>query len=354
MGNDGKTVIFWDEILLRERDVKGGRLLTKWKTFGLRSWLFGVAACAAMGAGVVGAQFRPVDIVVQGPTGKKDFSFWTFRNKVKGVLVQAGVRTNGHDKVSPSGTLTASNKVTVREAIPVVVQTAHRRIQVWTTQYRVQAVLTAAKIKLAPLDLVRPAVNAKITGPLTINVTRRRLVTKQETEKIPFSVKHHADASLTHGSSRVAVHGRTGKLVKTLQSMVVNGKVVWTKTVKTHVAVPVRAEVIDYGTAAPVSRGTPVPQFSRSISMVSTAYWPNPAWSNGYTRLGLKAQYGVVAVDPRVIPLGTRLYIPGYGFAIAADTGSAIIGDRIDLCFNSGVQAQDWGVRPVTVYIVGS
>lgn len=354
MGNDGKTVIFWMGNLLRERDIKGGRLLTKWKTFGLRSWLFGFAACAAMGAGVVGTQFRHVDIIVQGPTGKKDFSFWTFRNKVKSVLEQAGIRTNGHDQVSPSGVLTASNTVMVRKAIPIWVQTAHRRIHVWTTQYRVQAVLKVAKVKLAPLDLVRPATNAKITRSVTINVIRRQLVTKQEAEKIPFAVRHRPDAGLTHGTTRVEVKGRDGKRVKTLQSMIINGKVAWTKTLKTHVAVPARAEVIDYGTAAPVSRGAQVPQFSRSISMVSTAYWPNPHWSNGYTTLGLKAQYGVVAVDPRMIPLGTRLYIPGYGFAIAADTGSAIVGDRIDLCFNSGVQAEDWGVRPVTVYIVGS
>jgi 3D (Asp-Asp-Asp) domain-containing protein len=59
-------------------------------------------------------------------------------------------------------------------------------------------------------------------------------------------------------------------------------------------------------------------------------------------------------VDPAVIPLGTRLYIPGYGFAVAADVGGAIVGDRIDLCYDDAQQAIDWGVRDVTVYILSS
>lgn len=87
------------------------------------------------------------------------------------------------------------------------------------------------------------------------------------------------------------------------------------------------------------------------LTVMATAYWPDPSWSNGYTATGVRAGYGVVAVDPNVIPLGTHLYIPGYGQAVAADTGSAIIGDHIDLCYPTGWQAQDWGVQYVTITI---
>ncbi len=306
-----------------------------------------------MGAGIVGSQFRHVDIVVQGPTGKRDFSLWTFRNKVKGILQEARVKVTPHDKVFPaSGTVLRSRTITVHDAIPVWVKTAHRRIQVWTTHYNVQAVIDAAKIKLDPLDVVRPALNAKLTASTTVNVIRRWLVTKKISETIPFSVQHEPDSHLLKGHSQIAVQGQDGTMVKTVQYLVQNGKTIRTTVVKTQEVTPPKAEVIEYGTADPISRGGPVLQFSRAISLLSTAYWPDPAWSNGYTAMGLKAQYGVVAVDPRVIPLGTRLYIPGYGFAIAADTGSAIIGDRIDLCFDTAAQAQNWGVRPITVYIL--
>jgi 3D (Asp-Asp-Asp) domain-containing protein len=87
------------------------------------------------------------------------------------------------------------------------------------------------------------------------------------------------------------------------------------------------------------------------LTVEATAYWPDPAWSDGMTATGVRARYGVVAVDPSVIPLGTHLYIPGYGQAVAADTGAAIVGDRIDVCFDTAWQAQDWGVRYVTVAI---
>jgi 3D (Asp-Asp-Asp) domain-containing protein len=69
----------------------------------------------------------------------------------------------------------------------------------------------------------------------------------------------------------------------------------------------------------------------------------------GRTATGLPVGWGVVAVDPRVIPLGTHLWVPGYGEAIAADVGSAIIGQRIDLWFPTVAQADSWGRRTVTI-----
>ncbi len=84
--------------------------------------------------------------------------------------------------------------------------------------------------------------------------------------------------------------------------------------------------------------------------MKATAY--SAGHGCGYiTANGSKAQYGVVAVDPRVIPLGTKLYIEGYGEAVAADTGGAIKGDRIDLCYNSNAECIQFGRRDVVVHI---
>lgn len=87
---------------------------------------------------------------------------------------------------------------------------------------------------------------------------------------------------------------------------------------------------------------------------VATAYTAATATANptGRTATGILAHYGVVAVDPRVIPLGSHLFIPGYGPAIAADTGGAIVGRRIDLCMDSFSQAIRFGRRPVTVYVL--
>jgi 3D (Asp-Asp-Asp) domain-containing protein len=98
---------------------------------------------------------------------------------------------------------------------------------------------------------------------------------------------------------------------------------------------PARAAV----TAAPPAGG-------RTFSVSATAYS-----LSGYTSSGLPVGWGVVAVDPSVIPLGTHLYVPGYGEAVAADTGSAIIGNRIDVWFPTLAQAEAWGLRVVTITI---
>lgn len=91
-----------------------------------------------------------------------------------------------------------------------------------------------------------------------------------------------------------------------------------------------------------------------AMTMIATAYTADTATSapTGYTATGILAREGVVAVDPRVIPLGTKLFVPGYGFALAADTGGAIIGNRIDLCMDSYDRAVQFGRRPVQVYIL--
>lgn len=92
--------------------------------------------------------------------------------------------------------------------------------------------------------------------------------------------------------------------------------------------------------------------YASCIYMEATAYLPTDGGGAGITATGAVAQRGIVAVDPDVIPLGTRVYIPGYGTAIAADTGGAINGNKIDLCMESYGEAMDFGRRSVEVYIL--
>lgn len=91
--------------------------------------------------------------------------------------------------------------------------------------------------------------------------------------------------------------------------------------------------------------------------MVATAYYAfgsggNDINGNGITAIGLRARKGIIAVDPRVIPLGTKLYIPGYGEALAADTGGWIKGSRIDLCFESLEECFRYGKRRIKIYLI--
>jgi len=94
---------------------------------------------------------------------------------------------------------------------------------------------------------------------------------------------------------------------------------------------------------------------AKVVEMHASAYTPHRSGGgtgSGYTASGLPAGYGLVAVDPRVIPLGTVLYVEGYGMAIAADTGRAIKGYKIDLCYATRRQALQFGRRKVRVHIL--
>lgn len=89
-----------------------------------------------------------------------------------------------------------------------------------------------------------------------------------------------------------------------------------------------------------------------SMVMDATAYTADDPGNSGYTAGGHRLTYGLVSVDPDVIPLGTHLYIEGYGNAIADDTGGAIVGNRIDLGMDDRDDALNFGRRDVVVHVL--
>jgi len=90
----------------------------------------------------------------------------------------------------------------------------------------------------------------------------------------------------------------------------------------------------------------------RPVQLEATAYTRYDAGCGNWTYRGNYLQRGLVAVDPGVIPLGTRLYVPGYGFAIADDIGRAIKGNKIDLAMDTRTEAFAYGRRQITAYII--
>ena len=95
------------------------------------------------------------------------------------------------------------------------------------------------------------------------------------------------------------------------------------------------------------------PKFKQTIFVDATAYSPDDPYVAGhYTASGTKVRRGIIAVDPKVIPLGTRVYIPGYGEAVAEDTGGAIKGNRIDIAFDSYDEAINFGRQSLQIYII--
>lgn len=97
---------------------------------------------------------------------------------------------------------------------------------------------------------------------------------------------------------------------------------------------------------------TGIPEFSRVIRVEATAYSAAEPGLSAYTATGTLCRHGVIATDPFVIPLGTRVYIPGYGYAVAEDTGGAIVGHKIDVAFDTVAECYEFGRQFIDIYIV--
>lgn len=111
--------------------------------------------------------------------------------------------------------------------------------------------------------------------------------------------------------------------------------------------------IVDDVTLAALHRAEPLSSRGmRMIPMQASGYSAYDPGNSYYTATGSFLRRGIVAVDPNLIPLGTKLFIPGYGYAVADDTGGSIIGTRIDLAFDTHEEALWFGRRSVIVYIV--
>jgi 3D (Asp-Asp-Asp) domain-containing protein len=237
--------------------------------------------------------------------------------------------------------------------VTIVVNGAERHVR--TSQTNVGATLKEAGVQFDPADLISPKPEEPVRQNLVIRVSKveEKVVLKEE--PIAFAVRRQPTTELRLGLTKVVSEGKQGLKHLYYKVQYVDGTESNRTLIRAEVSVQPQDKLIMLGErGALVSRGGFVSR--RSLAMRASAYDPGPRscgkYADGTTCTGLKAGYGVVAVDPRVIRLGTRLYIEGYGFAIAGDRGRAIKGNKIDLGFDTYREAILFGRRNVTVHIL--
>ena len=180
-----------------------------------------------------------------------------------------------------------------------------------------------------------------------------RVETRVVSTPVPFKVRYEFSRLVGPGRCIKMRNGRDGSITKTFDVYFVNGHKISEALVQSDKTAPVDALYAMGKSGFETSRG----YFHRSkiLTMTATGYDPSPETigrgATGRTCTGQRAKYGCVAVDPRVIPLNTLIFVEGYGFALACDRGGAIRGNRIDLCFASRSQAMRFGRRTVRVHV---
>lgn len=219
----------------------------------------------------------------------------------------------------------------------------------WVIPGTVGQTLEKLNVSLNSGDQVVPDPATTLKSGDAIEVIRfsSRYIT--DSIKIPFKTERRDDHSMERGVTSIVQQGKDGLLQKTVKITLRNGKEVSREVVGEKILRQPVTKIVAVGTVRTktVSRGGTI-KFSKSLRMDSSAY----SYTGRNTASGVYPYKGAVAVDPRVIPLGTRLYIEGYGYAKALDIGSAIKGNKIDLFFETQGQALRWGRRPVKVYIL--
>ncbi|MBC7805756.1 MAG: G5 domain-containing protein [Akkermansiaceae bacterium] len=226
-----------------------------------------------------------------------------------------------------------------------------------TTATTVGELFQAENILLSKQDRCTVPLTTPITADMKpLVITRIQIEMIKERVVVPFITKKKLTPKLRYGQSKLVKGGVNGERVATYKVIHKDGVQIARK-MTAHKVKPAQNALILSGLRGAsfshmlASRGSL--GGARVLTMRATGYGPNRngRW-NALCRTGMKPGYGVVAVDPRFIRLGTRMYIENYGYAIAGDTGGAIKGNRIDLAFNSHHEAMAVGRRNVRVMIL--
>ncbi|WP_294374289.1 3D domain-containing protein [uncultured Clostridium sp.] len=293
----------------------------------------------------------------------KEETFVTYKGTVQDVLQERNIAVGVKDKVQPSLESRVSEKETIKikSAIPVEITANGVRLEVQSAEDTIGEMLENEKSTLQEngiefnnsIDEVLPDANCQIEDNLSvqiINVEKKELV---QNEPINFETIVEKDENLDKSVSKVKSEGVNGEKEVTYEVVYKDGVETSRNITSTKTIVEPQNEIVLKGTGQVyASRGGESINYKEKLNCVATAYSGDKTTATGKAPVRNPGGISTIAVDPSFIPLGSKVYVEGYGYAIASDTGGAIKGNIIDLFLNSSSECKTWGRRPVTVLIV--
>lgn len=307
---------------------------------------------------VVGIWGLPIGGTVYLSADGRSAHIRSFQQTVGEVLSSNRIVLGDGDLVTPAEDtrLYPGIRITVLRAVPVTLTVGTAQ---WGSVRVAAATVGEALWRMGVVvnagDRVDPDPATSLSSGMQITVERREMRSWIERGTIAFATQVERDETLFKGHQLVRSAGKPGVRERTVREYYTNGRFAALSPTAWSVLQNPVPRVIAVGARAMIaSRGA----FAGREYMVmeATAYYPGPNnWGGGvglWTATGALAKRGVVAVDPSVIRLRSHLYIEGYGYAVAEDTGGAIKGLRIDLCYNTYDEAIQFGRRTVKVYIL--
>ncbi len=283
----------------------------------------------------------PVQVIEEGGVTR---TLWTRAETVAQALVEHDIQVQPGDVVLPGldAAIEPGARIFIRRATPITILVDGQTIEARTRERTVGDALREQGVLLAGQDRAHPPLDAPIHEGMTIRITRIQERVAYEEELLPFETVWEPDDDLLIDTRRVGQEGKPGVLRRRYRIRYEDGQEVARELEDEWIAQAPERKVILYGRKI-VPRTAMTPDgpitYWRKIRAYTTSYSPSRSGTDpslpwyGRTRLGYKAGKGVVGVDPSVINMGQKLYVPGYGFAIAGDTGN-IAGKHVDMGFD--------------------
>jgi 3D (Asp-Asp-Asp) domain-containing protein len=310
---------------------------------------------------------------VEGPTKTvtlvrdgRSASIQTHAMTVADLLLEEHIVRSSDDAldVDAASALTDGETITYHAAVPVTLVVDGVTQTVRSTAGTVGALLAQQNVAYDAHDTVVPAAGTAVSDGQNVEVDHVSSWIEHRRVDVAPPVRHVVSFTLALGATKVVAAGLPG--IRETSYLVERASTRTAPPIRTLIASrvirPARPRIIAAGIgeyqafASLATRGFEgtLRLAKSALAMVATAYTPFCAGCDGHgmTKIGVPAGRGIVAVDPRVIPLGSHLFIPGYGTAVAGDTGGSIQGNRIDLGFINEADAREFGRRNITVYVL--
>lgn len=338
--------------------------------------------------------------VVWDPAKKVQFSTkgtikteWTTSDTVQDFFNTHHMDITEHDQIKPSLGTEISNGMVIAysPAFKIDLKVGNDTEKIWTISTTVSQILKDNKVKLSKDDRVEPAKGSTLKPGTDVLVIR----VKKETDIVKAPLKYETvtkeDSNLSKGTKKVLSDGKDGQIAKRYEVVFENGKEVSRKLVDKKVVEKSKNRIVAIGEKQPEDKARVIPlaatkkrestpdiielstkseQKAKSVAasrdlpksksdvyyVSSTAYTANCAGCSGMTTTGVNLKSNpnakVIAVDPSIIPLGTKVYVEGYGYAVAGDTGGDVSGKKIDVFFASESKANNWGSHRVEIKVL--
>lgn len=292
----------------------------------------------------------------------KEQTLVTYKGTVKDVLKEQGINVEQKDSIEPqlNDKVSKNDTITLKRAVPIKVICGDVEVQVDTAEETIKDVLETEADYLKyngidyykELDEVSPALDSKVDQDSVIQIVSVEKHEVKEMETIPYETVVEKDSDLMAGDKEVKDEGSNGQKEVTYEVVYKDGVESNRQMVSTKTISAPKNKVVVQGTGNVLTASRGNGSAKKTITCTATAYSGHSTTSSGRKTSRDANGISTIAVDPTVIPMGSKVYVEGYGYAVAADTGSAIKGNKIDIYLDSESECNSWGRRQVEVKII--